>query len=112
MKEEPGKVWKVVTFEASWFDEGACGSFRVLLVLTLCPALIGTRGATGSGTGLFLEADGGKSGWLCMVIFSELSGLEPPRLDCVSSLELSSREVYKKGELVNTNMFAAAHKDR
>ena len=96
MKEELGRVWKVITFEASWLDEGACGSFRVFLVLTLCPALIGARAATGSGTGLFLEADGGKSGWLCMVIFSEFSGLESPRLDCVSSLELSSVEVYKK----------------
>ena len=112
MKEEPGRVWRVITFEASWFDEGACGSFRVLLVLTLCPALIGARGATGSGTGLFLEADGGKSGWLCVVIFSEFSGLESPRLDCVSSLELSSVEVYKKRELVRTSMFAEAHKDR
>ena len=112
MKEESGRVWKVITFEASWFVEGACGSFRVLLVLTLCPALIGARGATGSGTGLFLEADGGKSGWLCVVIFSEFSGLESPRLDCVSSLELSSVEVYKKRELVSTSMFAEAHKDR
>ena len=77
-------------------EEGACVSFRVLLVLTLCLALIGARGATGSGAGLFLEADDGKSGCLCVVIFAEFSGLESPRLDCVSSLELSSMEVYKK----------------
>ena len=55
MKEEPGKVWKVITFEASWFDEGACGSFRVLLMLTSGPALIEARGATGSGTGLIRQ---------------------------------------------------------
>src|SRR3954465_2160326 len=96
MKDEPGRVWRVITFEASWFDEGACGSFRVLLVLTPCPALIGAWGATGSGTGLFLEADGGKSGWLCVVIFPELFELESPRSDCVSSLELSSVEAYIK----------------
>ena len=90
MKEEPGRVWKVITFEASWFDEGVCGSFRVLLVLTLCPALIGARGATGSGTGLFLEADDVKSGCLCFFIFSWFSWLKSPLFDCVSSLELSS----------------------
>ena len=78
MKEEQGGVWRIITFEASWFDAGACVSFRVFLVLTSCPALVEARGATGSGTGLFLEADGGKSGWLCVVIFSELSGLEFP----------------------------------
>ena len=78
MKEESGRVWKVITLEASWFDEGACGSFRVLLVLTLCPVLIGARGATGSGAGRFLEADDSKSGWLYVVIFSEFSGLEFP----------------------------------
>ena len=101
MKEEQGRVWRVITFEASWFDEGACGSFRVLLVLTSGPALIEARGATGSGTGLFLEADGGTSGWLCVVVFSEFSGLEFPRLDCVSSLELSSVEVYEKKQGVS-----------
>ena len=80
MKEESRRVWKAITFEISWFDEGACGSFRVLLAITLCPALVGTRGATGSGVGLFLEADGviGTSGWLCVVICSEFSGLEFP----------------------------------
>ena len=78
MKEKPGRVWRVITFEASWFEGGACGSFRGLLVLTSCPALIEARGAAGSGTGLFREADGGKSGWLCVVVFSEFSGLEFP----------------------------------
>ena len=34
---------------------------------------------------LFLKADGGKSGWLCVVVFSELLGLESLRLNCVSS---------------------------
>jgi hypothetical protein len=43
-----------------------------------CPALIGAWEAAGSGTDLFLEADGGKSGWLCMVIFTELPELEFP----------------------------------
>ena len=64
-----------------------------------CPALSEARGATGSGTGLFLGADGCKSGWLCVVIFSEFSGLESSGLDCVSSLELFSLEAYvKEGE--------------
>ena len=112
MKEELGRIWKLITFEASWLEEGVCCSLRVLLALTFCLAVIEARGATGSGTGLFLEANGGKSGWLCVVIFSEFSGLESPRLDCVSSLELSSVEVYKKGELASTSMFAEAHKDR
>lgn len=115
MKGEPGRVWRVITLEASWFDEGACGSFRVLLVLTPCPASIGARGgATGSEAGLFLEADGGKSGWLCVVVFPELSELESPRLDGVSSLELSSVEAYiiTKGELVSTSMSTEDHKDR
>ena len=96
MKEELGRIWKLITFEASWFEEGVCYSLRVLLALTFCLAVIGARGATGSGTGLFLKADGGESGWLCMMIFSEVSGLESSRLDCVSSLEVSSVEVYKK----------------
>jgi hypothetical protein len=68
----------VITVEAFWFDEGACGSFRVLLVPTPCPALIEAWGAAVSGTGLFLEADGGKSGWLFVVTFPELSELESP----------------------------------
>jgi hypothetical protein len=99
MKYEPDS-WMVITFEASWFDEGACGSFRALLMHRLfvrrppCPTLVGAWGAAGLGAGLFLEADGGKSGWLCVVIFPELSELESPRLDCVSSLELSSVEAY------------------
>ncbi|KAK1605605.1 hypothetical protein QYE76_029278 [Lolium multiflorum] len=53
-------------------------------------------GAAGSGTDLFLEADGGKSGWLCVVVFPELPELESLRLDCVSSLEFSSVEAYKR----------------
>ena len=90
MKDEPGRVWRVITFEASCFDEGVCGAFRAFLMhrLFVRPALIGAWEATGSGT-VFLEADGGKSGWLCVE-------LESPRLDCVSSLELSSVEAYKR----------------
>jgi hypothetical protein len=65
----------------------------------LCPALSETRRATGSGTGLFLEADGGRTGRLCVAMFSEFSGLESSGLDCVSSLELFSLEAYvKEGE--------------
>ena len=73
MKRKPRRVWEAITFEGSWFDEEACGSFRALLVFTPCSVWIETRGATGSGTGLFLEADGGTSGWLCVVFFSGLS---------------------------------------
>ena len=89
------------TFEASWLREGDCSSLRILLTQTFYPALGEARGATVSGTGLFLEADCGKSGWLCIETFvkegvfsafSEVSGLESSRLDCVSSLEMSSVE--------------------
>jgi hypothetical protein len=62
--------------------------------------LIGAWEAAGSGADLFLEADGGKSGWLCVVVFPELPELESLRLDCVSSLEFSSVEVCKR----NTSM--------
>jgi hypothetical protein len=65
-----------------------------------CPALIGAWEAAGSGADLFLEADGGKSGWLCVVVFPELPELESLRLDCVSSLEFSSVEACKR----NTSM--------
>jgi hypothetical protein len=58
--------------------------------------LVGAWGATSSVTDLFLEADGGKSGWLCMVIFTELPELEFPRLEWVSSLELPSVEACKR----------------
>jgi hypothetical protein len=58
-----------------------------------CPFLVGVWETAGSGADLFLEADGGKSGWLCVVVFPELPKLESLRLDCVSSLEFSSVEV-------------------
>jgi hypothetical protein len=54
----------------------------------------------GSGVDLFLEADGAKSGWLCVVVFPELPEFESPRLDCVPSLEFSSVEVCER----NTHM--------
>ena len=91
------RVWRVITFEASWLDEEVCRPLRALLGLTDCPASTDARGATGSGTGLFLEADGGKSGWLCVVVLSESVGFESPRLDCVPSLDVSSIETCEKG---------------
>ena len=93
------RVWRVITFEASWLDEEVCSPLRALLGLTACPASTDARGATVSGTGLFLGADGGKSGWLCVVVLSESVGLESPRLDCVSSLEVSLMETCKKGRV-------------
>jgi hypothetical protein len=105
MKYEPGRVWRVITFETSWFNEEVCSSLRALFVHRLfvrrppCPALIGAE-ATGSGADLFLEADGGESGWLCVVVFPELPELESFRLDCVSSPEFSSVEACKR----NINM--------
>jgi hypothetical protein len=76
------------------------------LGLTACPASTDARGATGSGTGLFLEADGGTSGWLCVVVLSEPAELESPRLNGVSSLEVSSMETCKKGRVgKNTHVF-------
>ena len=92
-------MWRVITRESSRLDEEACSSLRALLGLTACPASTDARGATGSGTGLFLEADGGKSGWLCVVVLSESAELESPRLDCVSSLEMSSMEACEKGRV-------------
>src|SRR3954471_11998127 len=84
------RVWRVITFETSRLDEEICSSLRTLLGLAACPASTDSRGATGSGTGLFLEADGGKSGWPCVVVLSESVGLRFPRLDWGSS----SREVH------------------
>ena len=75
-----------VPCEPSW------GSQLALPRLTL-------GGATGSGTGLFLEADGGKSGWFGVVVLSESAGLESPRLDYVSSLEVSLMETCEKGRV-------------
>jgi hypothetical protein len=68
----------VITLETSWLDEEVCSPLRALLGLTACPASTDARGATGSGAGLFLEADGGKSGWLCVVVLSESVGLGSP----------------------------------
>jgi hypothetical protein len=56
---------------------------------------MGAEGAAGSGADLFLEADGGTSGWFYVVMSSEVPEPEPRRLDCVSLLVLSSVEVYK-----------------
>jgi hypothetical protein len=89
-------VWRVITLEASWLGEEVCSPLRAFLGLTACPASTDARGATGSGTGLFLEADGGTSGWFCVVVFSESAELEFPRWDGVSSLEVSSMETCKK----------------
>src|SRR3954464_7788451 len=93
MKNKQGGAGKTLTFGASWCGEGACSSFRILL-LTTCPALVGAWEDTDSETGLFLGADDGASGWLCVVVFPEWSELGSPRLDCVSSLRLSSVEAY------------------
>jgi hypothetical protein len=100
MKYEPGGI---ITFETSWLGEEACGSLRALLTHRLfvrSPVLIGAWEEAGSGADLFLEADGGKSGWLCVVVFPELPELEFSRLDCVSSLEFSSVEACER----NTSM--------
>src|SRR3954471_24082865 len=94
------RVWRVITLKASWLDEEICSSLRTLLGLAARPASTDARGATGSGTGLFLEADGGKSGWPCVVVLSESVGLESPRLDWgSSSLVVPSTETCKKGRV-------------
>jgi hypothetical protein len=100
-------VWGVIAFEASWLGKEVCGPWRTLLGLTACPASTDARGATGSGAGLFLEADGGESGWFGVVTLSEVTGLESPRVDCVSSLEVSLMETCRKGR-VSTSMFTKA----
>jgi hypothetical protein len=64
--------------EAPWLGEEVCSPLRALLGLTACPTSTDARGATGSGAGLFLEADGGTSGWLCVVALSESAELEFP----------------------------------
>ena len=85
-----------VTFDISLFNGEACGSLRALLIHRLsvrrlpCLALMRVWETTCSGADLFLEADGGKSGWLCVVVVSELPELESLQLDCVSSLEFPS----------------------
>jgi hypothetical protein len=89
----------VITLETSWLAEEVCGPLRAFLGLTACPASTDARGATGSGTGLFLEADGGTSGWFGVVVLSESAGLVSPRLDCVSSLEVSLMETCEKGRV-------------
>jgi hypothetical protein len=89
----------VIIFETSWLDEEVCSPLRALLGLVACPASTDARGATGSGTGLFLEADGGTSGWFGVMVLSESAGLESPRLDCVSSLEVSLMETCEKGRV-------------
>src|SRR3954464_6442137 len=93
MKNKQSGARRMLTIGASWCGGGACSSSRIRL-LTTCPALVGAWGETGSGTDLFLEADGGTSGWLCVAGFPEWSELGSPRLDWVSSLRLSSVEAY------------------
>jgi hypothetical protein len=106
MKYEPRRVWRVIPFKTSWFNEEVCGCLRALLMHQLFvrnppgPALMGAWEAAGSGADLFLEADGGKSGWLGVVLFPEVPELESLQLDCESSLEISSVEVCER----NTNM--------
>jgi hypothetical protein len=92
-------VWRVITLEASRLGEEVCSPLRAFLGLTACPTSTDARGATGSGTGLFLEADGGKSGCFGVMALSESAGLESPRLDCVSSLEVSLMETCEKGRV-------------
>jgi hypothetical protein len=70
----------MMIFETSWLDEEACGPLRALLGPTAGPASTGARGAVGSGTDLFLEADGGESGWLGVMVLSESVGPSSPRL--------------------------------
>jgi hypothetical protein len=60
-----------------------------------CLVLMGVRRAAGLRADLFLEAEGGTFGWFYVVMFPEVPKLEPRRLDCVSSLVLSSVKVYK-----------------
>jgi hypothetical protein len=89
----------VITFETSWLGEETCGSLRALLTHRLferSPVLMGAWGEAGSGADLFLEADGGRSGWLCVVVFPELPELEFSRLDSVPSLEFSSVEACER----------------
>ena len=61
-----------------------------------CPASTDARGATGSGTDLFLEADGDKSGWFCVAVLSESDGFVSPLLECVFLLDVSSTETCEK----------------
>jgi hypothetical protein len=65
-----------------------------------CPAFGEAWEGAGSGDDIFLEADGGKSGWLGVVFSPEVPELESSRLDCVSSLDISSVEVCER----NTNI--------
>src|SRR3954469_20495619 len=85
-----------MTWETSWLDEEVCSPLRARLGLTGGPASTDARGAVGSGTGLFLGADGGKSGWVGVAVLSESVGLDSPRLGCVSSWEVSSTEACKR----------------
>jgi hypothetical protein len=107
MKYKPGEVF---TFETSWLGEETCGSLRALLTHRLfvrSPVLMEAWGEAGSGVALFLEADGGRSGWLCVVVFPELPELECSRLNSVPSLEFSSVEVCEG----NTNMLKALERE-
>src|SRR4051812_45578857 len=82
--------------ETSWLGEEACCPLRALLGPAVGPASTGARGAAGSGADLFLEADGGESGWFGVMVLSESVGPSSPRLVWVFSLEVSSTEACKK----------------
>ena len=89
-------AWRIIAVETSWLGEEVCSPLQALLGLVACLALTDARGATGSGADLFLEADGGKSGWFGVEVLPESAGLESPRWDCVSSLEVSFMETCRE----------------
>src|SRR4051812_14338470 len=94
---------RMLTFGASWCGGEADSSSRIRL-LTTCSALAGAWGETGSGIDLFLEADGGTSGWPCVAVFSEWPETGSSRSDVVSSLRFSSAETYgKEGRIISTS---------
>src|SRR4051812_30758142 len=93
-------------FETSGIKKEARSPLRALLGPTAAPASTGARGAVGSGADLFLEADGGESGWFGVMVLSESVGPSSPRLVWVSLLEVSSTEACKRGEPVSASMSA------
>src|SRR4051812_4318957 len=95
MKNKQSGKRRVLTFGASWCGGEACSSSRIRL-LTTCSALAGAWGETGSGTDLFLEADGGTSGWPCVAVLSTWPETGSSRSDVVSSFRFSSAETYGK----------------
>src|SRR3954471_24072130 len=106
MKNKRSRTRGRLTFGASWCGGEACSSSRIRL-LTTCSALAGAWGETGSGTDLFLEADGGTSGWPCVAVFSEWSETGSSRSDGVSSFRFSSAEACgKEGRIISTSTWA------